>query len=124
VLILGKALSGGTYPVSAVVSSREILGVFRPGSNGSTYGGNPLVCAVARAALRVIEQERLEERSEELGAGSKPNPDAERLRRGFKRECDSLFAKMRDRQVHAIAGKPNSYSFIHGANYTCSRRSQ
>ena len=68
VLILGKALSGGTYPVSAVVSSEEILGVFRPGSHGSTYGGNPLACAVARAALRVIEEERLAERSEELGA--------------------------------------------------------
>jgi ornithine--oxo-acid transaminase len=68
VLILGKALSGGTYPVSAVVSSHEVLGVFRPGSHGSTYGGNPLACAVARAALRVLEEERLVKRSEELGA--------------------------------------------------------
>ena len=67
VYILGKALSGGVYPVSAVVSSREILGVFRPGSHGSTYGGNPLACAVARAALRVILEERLADRSEELG---------------------------------------------------------
>ncbi len=66
--ILGKALSGGVYPVSAVVSTKEILGVFRPGSHGSTYGGNPLACAVARAALRVIVDERLAERSEELGA--------------------------------------------------------
>jgi ornithine--oxo-acid transaminase len=66
--ILGKALSGGMYPVSAVVSSHEILGVFRPGSHGSTYGGNPLACAVARAALRVIEEERLADRSAELGA--------------------------------------------------------
>ena len=68
VYILGKALSGGTYPVSAVVSSREVLGVFRPGSHGSTYGGNPLACAAARAALRVIEEERLADRSAELGA--------------------------------------------------------
>jgi ornithine--oxo-acid transaminase len=68
VLILGKALSGGMYPVSAVVSSAEILGVFRPGSHGSTYGGNPLACAVARAALRVVVEERLAERSAELGA--------------------------------------------------------
>jgi len=68
VYILGKALSGGVYPVSAVVSSSEILGVFRPGSHGSTYGGNPLACAVARAALRVIEEERLPDRSAELGA--------------------------------------------------------
>jgi ornithine--oxo-acid transaminase len=68
IYILGKALSGGMYPVSAVVSSQEILGVFRPGSHGSTYGGNPLACAVARAALRVIEEERLADRSAELGA--------------------------------------------------------
>jgi ornithine--oxo-acid transaminase len=68
VYILGKALSGGMYPVSAVVSSAEILGVFRPGSHGSTYGGNPLACAVARAALRVIEEEGLVDRSAELGA--------------------------------------------------------
>ena len=68
VLVLGKALSGGVYPVSAVVSSTEILGVFRPSSHGSTYGGNPLACAVARAALRVIEEEGLAERSAELGA--------------------------------------------------------
>ncbi len=67
VYILGKALSGGVYPVSAVVSSQEVLGVFRPGSHGSTYGGNPLACAVARAALRVIQEERLAERSAELG---------------------------------------------------------
>jgi len=68
VYVLGKALSGGAYPVSAVVSSREILGVFRPGSHGSTYGGNPLACAVARAALRVIEEEHLADRSANLGA--------------------------------------------------------
>jgi ornithine--oxo-acid transaminase len=68
VYILGKALSGGVYPVSAVVSSSEILGVFRPGSHGSTYGGNPLACAAARAALGVIEDERLADRSSELGA--------------------------------------------------------
>jgi ornithine--oxo-acid transaminase len=68
VYVLGKALSGGMYPVSAVVSSAEILGVFRPGSHGSTYGGNPLACAVARAALQVIEDERLADRSAELGA--------------------------------------------------------
>jgi ornithine--oxo-acid transaminase len=68
IYILGKALSGGMYPVSAVVASQEILGVFRPGSHGSTYGGNPLACAVARAALRVIEEEGLVDRSQELGA--------------------------------------------------------
>ena len=68
IYILGKALSGGMYPVSAVVAGAEILGVFRPGSHGSTYGGNPLACAVARAALAVIVEERLADRSAELGA--------------------------------------------------------
>ncbi|MBM3316858.1 MAG: ornithine--oxo-acid transaminase [Candidatus Eisenbacteria bacterium] len=67
-LILGKALGGGVYPVSAVCASREILGVFDPGSHGSTFGGNPLAAAVARAALRVVRDERLAERSDELGA--------------------------------------------------------
>ncbi len=68
VVILGKALSGGFYPVSAVISSQEILGVFQPGDHGSTFGGNPLACAVARAALRVISDEELPERSAKLGA--------------------------------------------------------
>jgi ornithine--oxo-acid transaminase len=66
-LIVGKALSGGFYPVSAVLASREVLGVFRPGEHGSTFGGNPLACAVARAALQVLVDERLPERSAELG---------------------------------------------------------
>ncbi len=65
--VLGKALSGGFYPVSAVVSRRDVLGVFDPGSHGSTFGGNPLGCAVAREALRVIVEERLVARSAELG---------------------------------------------------------
>jgi len=67
VLIIGKALGGGFYPVSAVLASREVLGVFRPGDHGSTFGGNPLACAVAREALKVIVEERLSERSAELG---------------------------------------------------------
>ncbi|HEX9199321.1 MAG TPA: ornithine--oxo-acid transaminase [Acidobacteriaceae bacterium] len=67
VVIVGKALSGGFYPVSAVLSSREILGVFNPGDHGSTFGGNPLACAIARAALRVIVDEDLPARSAELG---------------------------------------------------------
>ncbi len=66
--VLGKALSGGFYPVSAVVSRADILGVFGPGTHGSTYGGNPLGCAVARTALDVMQDERLVERSAELGA--------------------------------------------------------
>ena len=68
IYILGKALSGGFYPVSAVVGRRDVMELFTPGSHGSTYGGNPLGCAVARAALRVLEEEHLVERSAELGA--------------------------------------------------------
>lgn len=68
VYILGKALGGGVFPVSAVVADEEILGVFNPGSHGSTFGGNPLACAVAIAALDVIEEERLADRARELGA--------------------------------------------------------
>ena len=66
--IIGKALSGGFYPVSAVLTSRAIMGVFRPGDHGSTYGGNPLACAVSRAALKVLVDEDLSARSAELGA--------------------------------------------------------
>ena len=68
VLIVGKALAGGFYPVSAVLASKEILGVFHPGDHGSTFGGNPLGCAVARTALQVLVDEKLVERSAELGA--------------------------------------------------------
>jgi len=66
-VIIGKALSGGMYPVSAVISSREVLGVFNPGDHGSTYGGNPIACAVAREALKIIVDEKLIERSVDLG---------------------------------------------------------
>ncbi|MBZ5630669.1 MAG: ornithine--oxo-acid transaminase [Acidobacteriia bacterium] len=68
VLIVGKALSGGFYPVSAVLASREVLGVFQPGDHGSTFGGNPLACAIARTALRVLAEEKMVQRSAELGA--------------------------------------------------------
>jgi ornithine--oxo-acid transaminase len=68
VVIIGKALAGGFYPVSAVLASRGILGVFKPGDHGSTFGGNPLAAAIARAALRVLVEERMVERSAEMGA--------------------------------------------------------
>jgi ornithine--oxo-acid transaminase len=68
VVTVGKALSGGFYPVSAVLADEMVLGLFRPGDHGSTFGGNPLGGAIARAALRVIEEENLIERSAELGA--------------------------------------------------------
>ncbi len=66
--IVGKALSGGYYPVSAVLSNKEVLGVFKPGDHGSTFGGNPLACAVAREALKVLVEEKLIENSAELGS--------------------------------------------------------
>ncbi|QIW16233.1 ornithine--oxo-acid transaminase [Pasteurellaceae bacterium RH1A] len=65
--ILGKALGGGVFPISCVVANRDVLGVFNPGSHGSTFGGNPLACAVSLAALDVLLEEKLTERSQELG---------------------------------------------------------
>jgi len=67
ILILGKALSGGMYPVSAVLANDEIMNVIKPGQHGSTFGGNPIACAVAIAALDVVADENLSERAEELG---------------------------------------------------------
>lgn len=65
--ILGKALGGGVFPISCVVSSKEILGVFNPGSHGSTFGGNPMACAVSIASMEVLKEEKLVDRSLELG---------------------------------------------------------
>jgi ornithine--oxo-acid transaminase len=65
--LVGKALSGGFLPVSAVLSNKEVLGVFHPGDHGSTFGGNPLACAVARAALRVLVEEKMIENSARMG---------------------------------------------------------
>lgn len=67
VLILGKAISGGVYPVSAVLADNEIMDVIQPGQHGSTFGGNPVACAVAMAALEVIKDENLAENAEKLG---------------------------------------------------------
>lgn len=67
ILILGKALSGGVYPVSAVFADNHIMEVIKPGQHGSTFGGNPLACAVAIAALEVVKEEKLDERAEALG---------------------------------------------------------
>ncbi len=67
ILILGKALSGGSYPVSAVLADREIMDVIRPGQHGSTYGGNPLACKVAMAALEVVDEEKLVQNARNLG---------------------------------------------------------
>jgi ornithine--oxo-acid transaminase len=67
VLVIGKALAGGFYPVSAVLGSREVMSVYKPGDHGSTFGGNPLACALARTALRVLIEEDLIGRSAEMG---------------------------------------------------------
>lgn len=67
ILILGKALGGGVFPISAVVANDDVLGVLNPGSHGSTFGGNPLACAVSIASLEVLEEENLTQRSLELG---------------------------------------------------------
>lgn len=67
ILILGKALGGGVMPISCIVANKDILGVFNPGSHGSTFGGNPLACAVSVASLEVLEEEQLADRSLELG---------------------------------------------------------
>jgi len=67
ILILGKALSGGVYPVSAVFANNNIMNVIKPGQHGSTFGGNPLACAVAIAALEVVKDEKLSENAEKLG---------------------------------------------------------
>jgi len=78
--LVGKALSGGFYPISAVLSNKEVLGVLRPGEHGSTFGGNPLACAVARAALKVLVEENLIENAAETGA---------RFLNGLRRELGS-----------------------------------
>jgi ornithine--oxo-acid transaminase len=67
VLMVGKALGGGLYPVSACLSSREIMSVFTPGSHGSTFGGNPLAAAIAEESLNVLVDEKLADRSIEMG---------------------------------------------------------
>jgi ornithine--oxo-acid transaminase len=81
VTLIGKALGGGFYPVSAVLSSSDVLGVLKPGQHGSTFGGNPLACAVARASLKVLVEEGLIERSAELGAHFKAGLESIRSNR-------------------------------------------
>lgn len=86
IMVIGKALSGGVYPVSAALSSKAIMGLFKPGEHGSTFGGNPLACAVARAALKVIVEEKLVENSAVLGEyfleqlAEIPSPHVEEVR--------------------------------------------
>lgn len=86
--LVGKALSGGFYPVSAVLSNSEVLGVLRPGEHGSTFGGNPLACAVARAAMRVLVEENLIENAAAMGA---------RMLTGLRRMRSSRVREIRGR---------------------------
>mgnify|MGYP000926541983 CR=1 FL=1 len=67
IIIMGKALGGGVFPVSAIAADKKVLGVYKPGTHGSTFGGNPLACAVASAAIDVLVEEKMVERAEELG---------------------------------------------------------
>jgi len=87
-IVIGKSLGGGCYPISAVLADREILGVFKPGEHGSTFGGNPLGCAVARESLRVIREEKLVENAAERGRSF-----MERLR------------KVRSRHIKEVRGR-------------------
>ncbi|KAJ2603350.1 ornithine aminotransferase [Coemansia sp. RSA 1722] len=102
IVILGKALSGGMYPVSAVLSSKEIMLCIRPGEHGSTYGGNPLACTVAVAALEVVRDEDLTAKAGELG---------ERFREGLRKIDSPLIKEVRGRgllnaiEVNPTAGK-------------------
>ncbi len=112
-VIVGKALSGGFYPVSAVLADRSTLGLFTPGEHGSTFGGNPLAAAVARAALKVLVDEDLAGNAEQLGAyfmeqlSEIPSPHVKEVRgkglligvelkpeaRGARRFCEALQAR-------------------------------
>ncbi|PKL02385.1 MAG: ornithine--oxo-acid transaminase [Synergistetes bacterium HGW-Synergistetes-2] len=67
IIIMGKALGGGVFPVSAIAANKDVLGVFKPGTHGSTFGGNPLACAVASAAIDVLVDEKMVERAAEMG---------------------------------------------------------
>ena len=106
VTLLGKALSGGFYPVSAVLSNNEVLGTLRPGQHGSTFGGNPLACAVARAAMRVLVEEGMIDNAARLGA---------RLLQGLKDIRANTIRDVRGRglmlavELHPEAGPARRY---------------
>lgn len=113
VVIIGKALAGGFYPVSAILADDEVMGVFEPGQHGSTFGGNPLGCAVAREAVKVLVEEKLIENSDELGRyfldklGTISSPNIKEIRGrglwigleleekagGARRYCEALWNK-------------------------------
>src|ERR1700730_14230409 len=106
VTLLGKALSGGFYPVSAVLSNNDVLGTLRPGQHGSTFGGNPLACAVARAAMRVVVEEGMIENAATQGA---------RFLEGLKDIRANTIREVRGRglmlavELHPEAGRARHY---------------
>jgi ornithine--oxo-acid transaminase len=106
VTLLGKALSGGFYPVSAVLSNNDVLGTLRPGQHGSTFGGNPLACAVARAALRVLVDEGMIENAAVQGA---------RFLDGLRKIRANIVREVRGRglmlaiELHPEAGRARRY---------------
>lgn len=104
--LIGKALSGGFYPVSAVLSNKEVMGVLKPGEHGSTFGGNPLGCAVARMALKVLVEEGMIENAAKQG---------ERLTDGFRALRSDIVKEVRGRglmiavELHPEAGGARAY---------------
>jgi len=106
VTLVGKALSGGFYPVSAVLSNSEVLGVLKPGQHGSTFGGNPLACAIARAALKVLVEEDMVGNSERMG---------ERFQAGLKGIRSNIIKEVRGRglmlavELDSAAGGARKY---------------
>ena len=134
VVIIGKALAGGFYPVSAVLADKPILGLFTPGEHGSTFGGNPLAAAVSRAALRVIREEKLAERSQQLGEyfveqlSEIPSPHVKEVRgrglligvelkpeaKGARRFCEAL-------QKKGILAKETHDNVIRFCSAACDR---
>jgi ornithine--oxo-acid transaminase len=105
---IGKALSGGFYPVSALLARRDVMAVFTPGIHGSTYGGNPLACAIASAALDVLVDEKLVERAAELGQHLAARLRGLRSPLVKETRCLGLWAGV---ELHEAAGGARSYCY-------------
>jgi ornithine--oxo-acid transaminase len=105
---IGKALSGGFYPISAFIASKEVMDVFTPGVHGSTYGGNPLACAVASSALDVLTEEKLIQRSAELGVHLEQRLRGMKTDRVEEIRAKGLWAGV---QLKVSAGKARPYCY-------------